>query len=902
MKLPVLPFLFGLALLFFSACSSEIEVTDQALSLSAEKGEDEDEEEKEIVYNIPDGFELEILFSPQESNQGSWVALAEGENGIFYSSDQNGDLYQFKAPPVGSVLDSTQVDSIDLDIGHAHGLLWAFNSLYVSVNDRWEDSEGKQLTETGSGVYRLQDTDNDGTLDKITSLIRLEGGGEHGPHSLVLAPDGKSIYFIAGNHTDIPDKIANNSRLPNGWDEDNLFPPFLDARGHANHVEAPGGWIARLDPEGKSWELIAAGFRNPFDMAFNNDGELFAFDSDMEWDIGMPWYRPIRICHVTSGSEFGWRTGSGKWPDYYPDNLPAVVNLGQGSPTAVLMGRDLDFPARYRNGMFVFDWSFGTTYFVELQPEGSTYTGKVEEFFSGTPLPLTDAIAGSDGALYFATGGRKLESHFYRLRYAGPKEGEAKLIASEAGAEARKVRHELEQYHQKATPQAIPTIWEHLNNADRFIRYAARIALEHQPFSSWKSRINGEKDADRVIQSSMAVARNEEKSAKNLINQQLLSLNWAQLSDRQKKDYLRAIELSIIRLGMPSTEIKTGLINKLSASLPSDDFGLNRELGQVLIALGDESATQKCLDLLVKHTTEKSATHPELLSAEVSERSKQYGKTIKEVTENMPPTEAIFYGTLLSRAEKGWTKASREKYFNWFFDGLNAKGGLSFKPFLENIRRNAMKKVPEDMQAYYEELSGIYQPGADLMNLPQPEGPGEEYHSGNIGGILGQGLEDYEGKIETGKRIYAAALCGTCHRMKGEGGSMGPDLTQVHTRFKRNDLITAIFSPNDEISDQYAYTLLQLKEGKKAAGKILSETDDKIVLTPNPFDPTFTVEIDKSEVVSRELSPVSPMPPNLLNRLNEEEIVDLFAYILSGGDKEHYYYGGTKGLEDKEED
>ena len=59
------------------------------------------------------------------------------------------------------------------------------------------------------------------------------------------------------------------------------------------------------------------GFRNPFDIAFNRDGELFTYDSDMEWDVNTPWYRPTRVLHVTSGSEFGYRNGAGKWPAYY---------------------------------------------------------------------------------------------------------------------------------------------------------------------------------------------------------------------------------------------------------------------------------------------------------------------------------------------------------------------------------------------------------------------------------------------------------------------------------------------------------------------------------------------------------------------------------------------------------
>ena len=111
--------------------------------------------------------------------------------------------------------------------------------------------------------------------------------------------------------------------------------------------------------------------------------------------------------------------------------------------------------------------------------------------------------------------------------------------------------------------------------------------------------------------------------------------------------------------------------------------------------------------------------------------------------------------------------------------------------------------------------------------------------------------------------------------------------------------ISAIFSPNDEISDQYAFTLFHLKDGKKVAGKVLSEKDGKIVLAPNVYSSAYTVELAESEVTKRELSPISPMPSNLLNRLNEEEITDLFAYLMSGGDEEHHYYGGTKGLEEE---
>lgn len=857
---------------------------------SPESTSQQDSEET-IQYNIPEGYELDILYAPKKQGMGSWVALAEGKAGIFYASDQFGDLYQFPCPKVGETLDSTDIQAIPLDIGQAQGLLWVEDRLYVSVNAPWKDRDGKDL-KAGSGVYQLQDSNQDGTLDQVDLILRLQGNGEHGPHSLILSPDQKHLYFIAGNHTKIPESVRQQSRLPEHWAEDNLFPPYLDARGHANQIKAPGGWIARMDLEDRDWELYSAGFRNPFDFGFNPAGELFAFDSDMEWDFGLPWYRPIRVCHVTSGSEFGWRTGSGKWPPYYPDNLPAVVDLGQGSPTAVVMGHQLDFPTKYQDGMFVFDWSFGTVYYIDLKESGSSYEGEKEEFFSGTPLPLTDAIAGSDGALYFATGGRRLNSHFYRLRYVGA-ENTVQEDAQEQEAinELRALRQKLEVFHQPDTRADLGFIWGNLSHSDRFIRYAARVALEHQNPSKWTNRYLNERDPIAVIQASLALARLEQQNLKDKIYQKLTAIKWADLSKAQRIDYLRALSLNFQKLGTPSPAQKQAIIANLSPQFPADDYALDRELSQILLFLEADDAVAKTVDLLIYHTEENTITHPSMLSSEVSNRSEQYGSQIMKVLENMPATEALYYGTLLSHVKEGWRTSQRARYFNWFYDGLSAEGGLSYKPFLENIRLKAVSQIPEDQKEYFETLSGVYQPGAEFAQLPQPEGPGKAYSIRELRNVLSSISEsDYKGDYAAGKMIYEAALCSTCHRMNGEGGNSGPDLSQIGTRFSQGAILMAISNPNDAISDQYAYTLFKMKNGENKAGKILQEDDKQVTLQPSPYSSTYTISIEKDSIENRTISPISPMPPNLLNRLNETEIANLMAFLSASGDPAHSFY------------
>ena len=162
-------------------------------------------------------------------------------------------------PGIGEKLAVSAIDSVDLNIGYAQGLLWAFNSLYAAVVKAEDEDNPADLS---SGVYRLKDLDNDGKLDHREKILTVTGTNEHGPHTMRVSPDGQSLYLIAGNYNEVPDHFK--SRLPRSWGEDNLFPAYLDALGHANDLEAPGGWVAKTDPDGKEWELIGAGMRNAF--------------------------------------------------------------------------------------------------------------------------------------------------------------------------------------------------------------------------------------------------------------------------------------------------------------------------------------------------------------------------------------------------------------------------------------------------------------------------------------------------------------------------------------------------------------------------------------------------------------------------------------------------------------
>jgi putative heme-binding domain-containing protein len=274
-----------------------------------------------------------------------------------------------------------------------------------------------------AGMHALPDTDGDGVADSIETLVLFTGPmGEHGPHDMRRGPDGIPTVLL-GNHTFVPqEQIDPTSPLEN-YNEAQLLERYWDARGHAVNRMAPGGALFRVDREKKMFKLLLGGFRNPYNHAYNIEGEAFTFDSDMEWDINLPWYRDVRSVHAVPAGDYGWRSGSGKLPAYYLDSLPPVDDLGRGSPVGVEFYQHYAYPAEYLDGFLQGDWSRGRVVFSKFVNAGATYEveGEPFDFVYGEPLNVTDLEVGPDGLIYFTMGGRDTQGGFYRVSYKGHK-------------------------------------------------------------------------------------------------------------------------------------------------------------------------------------------------------------------------------------------------------------------------------------------------------------------------------------------------------------------------------------------------------------------------------------------------------------------------------------------------
>ena len=826
----------------------------------------------EGAINLPEGFQVEKLYSVPKEQQGSWVAMCLDHKGRMIVGDQYGGLYRFTPPPAGKKLTNQDIEPLTyapaarrddkpqsnpkslLQIGGAHGLLYAFDSLYVVVNERTGVNE-KQ------GVFRLTDTDGDDQFDKMEHILALSARGEHGPHSLLLTPDKKHLYLVAGNSTPLPK--YDHSRVPELWQEDQLYPSIQH---FMQGVTAPRGHIGQMDPDGKNYEIVATGFRNQFDAALNQHGELFTYDADMEWDLNTPWYRPTRINHVIDGADYGWRTGSGKFMDTCSDTFGAAVDVGLGSPTGIAFGYGAKFPAKYQKALFACDWSYGKLYAIHLEPNGSTYHGTFEEFASAQPLPLTDIrINPVDGAMYFTTGGRRVQSALFRITYRGT-ESTAPVQSDATAQQQRDERHALESFLQKDAAQAseeeLNEIWKQLGSSDRGLRHAARVALEKQPLTTWPHRITPEenlwiKTAAMIAWSRSASAGEEQQAqeAARAIQEELIQLDYTSIDPIQLRlDVLRALTLSLTRGGQPTKETRRRLISWLDGIYPAMTPQENRDLSGIMQFLQAPSAATKGMTLL-------------------NEASGQ--------------EEQITYAMHLRHLKEGWTPELRKNYFRWFVLAGGYHGGARLANYLADCKKDAIASVPKnEMNPELQALVDTPPKREPQQFTIEPRSFVKDWDMADFQDILSVGVPAGR-DFKNGRKMFGAGSCYACHRFQGEGGAVGPDLTSAGGKFSAKDLLETVVMPSKAISDQYSASQFLLDDGTQLVGRVMNLKENEYWVNTDMMKPSTIIKLNVDTIEAIRPSKVSMMPEDLINTMNEKDVLDLLAYLISAGNPNH---------------
>jgi len=785
-------------------------------------------------------YEVELVRSA-EQGEDSWISLAFDPQGRLFIGREGKGILRYTLPSNGN---TGRMDVADDTLLEPRGLLWAHDSLYVNANN-------------SKGLYRLHDRDGDGRMEEVKLLRKTEGGVGHGRNDLALGPDG-FIYLIHGNDVLLPADYERGQSAYRDYARDRLLPCAWDNQLFNWGVKEPAGHLIRTDAEGKRWDLVCGGMRNAYGLDFNADGEPFTYDSDMEWDFGAPWYRPTRVTHLVSGADYGWRQGTGKWYAYYPDSLPPQVDIGRGSPTGVKFGTKSNFPPKYRQALFVLDWSYGRIIAVHNTPKGASYDSTAEVFLKGRPLNVTDLEFGPDGHMYFTTGGRKTQSGLYRVKYVGPKVEEkpqGREAIRMAYAEIHRVnRHRLESFHGRVDAKAVEEAWPYLANSDLWLRHAARIAIESQPVATWQEKALSEPGKTAGPHALLALARIGPRDIQPKLLARLAEFLSAEQSTEQRLVALRAMTLSFCRQGRPEevdAKRMTAILEKLSRT-ESDDVAFRQELCELLVYLRSSIVIERTLSLIDHAVTQEEKLH---------------------------------YLFTLRHVDRGWTLDQRKQLLAWLGKARQFSGAHFMPIFLNNIQADHLATfTAEERKSLAVQIAAL-----DKPKPPEPSQIGRPMvKAWTMTDLVAQLEQVSQGRnAERGRAMYDAALCGRCHRLGTQGTARGPDLTDVARRFGRRDILLSILEPSRAIDDKHRGLAIETKDGKLMTGVVIGSGDDAIILAADPLSPEKTMRILKRDIESQQPSALSPMPEGLLSTLTEVEILDLLAWIESGGKGDH---------------
>jgi putative heme-binding domain-containing protein len=426
--------------------------------------------------------------------------------------------------------------------------------------------------------------------------------------------------------------------------------------------------------------------------------------------------------------------------------------------------------------------------------------------------------------------------------------------------QARRLRRQLESLHGKPDPAAIDAAWPHLNSPDRSIRYAARVAIEHQDPKLWTNKALAEPRTTAAIHAMVGLARcgplasradDGTRSVPATLQAQIItklnSLSLERLTEEQLLAACRAYALAFIRLGKPDKPLAESVIHRLDEVFPNQSELVNRELVALLVYLESSEAIIPAMELLSASKTQEDQLH---------------------------------YVLVLRGATHLMSSGHRRAYFSWLnLAESSYRGGASFKKFLIRIRQDAAAKLTDAQRA---ELKDVIE-GRLQEQVVKLETTRQFVHNWQMEDLLPLADQVERGRsFAKGRAAYEAAQCAKCHRFAGEGGDTGPDITGVGSRFNTVYLFESLIVPSRAVSDQYQNTILRTHDGETFSGRILEESDEFVRLRTDPFA-LKPVVVAKSNVADRQPSKLSEMPQGLVNVLTKEEILDLIAYLRSAG-------------------
>ncbi len=764
--------------------------------------------------------------------------------------------------------------------------------------------DGSLFVATRSALYRLADRDGDGKADGVSAtrlpaaIVRLDTQGDY-PHNGL---SGFAFDFTDSVYFGLGENLGADYRL-------------IGSDGTTLAGGGEGGNIYRCRPDGSKLERIATGFWNPFGLAFDRHGRLFAVDNDPD---SRP---PCRLLHIVEGGDYGYRFRNGRkgvhpftaWNGELPGTLPMVAGTGE-APCGVLSYEADSLPAEYRGSLLVTSWGDHRIERYRPKPRGASFRAVMEPVVVGGEdfRPVGIALA-PDGSLYFSDWvDKSYELHgkgrIWRLRNQKRTSIPSSTVAKQEAADpvvSPLVR--AGSLRRLADPAAQEVLLKVLETDDPFLQQAAREGLKRSlPFTGIMNLAADPVPAHRL--GALLILRDSGRPEARALVRRFLedpdptirfaATQW--VGEQRLADY-RPQLLRGLSSGNTTREVFEGTLAALEMLDPKKRSPREEVSGEDYIAAlltnpgTPDAAVRRGLRLLRPDHPVLSfdrigrllASPDESIRLEavrtlgaspLQERFAMLGRIADNPRESMALRAWAVVGLaddaaaqrerLLALSGSGQPQLRRE--------GIRSLRGVS----LSSPERTTLTDASRD-----DEESLLL-----LKSLQSSPGrtPGEAASLADASLPPKTDLEAWLTRLEgtadaaAGERVFFHTKgpgCYRCHQVDGRGGRVGPDLSRLAKGMDRRRLVQSILQPSLEIAPQFVAWSVARTDGTVFTGVLVGESPEGKLSFADAEG--RLIDVKPPEIEERKPQSTSIMPDNVAQALTAQEFRDLVAFLLA---------------------
>ncbi|HEV7222431.1 MAG TPA: PVC-type heme-binding CxxCH protein [Pirellulales bacterium] len=680
-----------------------------------------------------------------------------------------------------------------------------------------------------------------------------------------------------------------------------------------------GGNVFACRADGGGLRRVATGFWNPFHLAFDAAGQLFAVDNDPDAR------GPCRLLHVVEGGDYGYRFRYGRkglhpfdsWNGDLPGTLPMVAGTGE-APSGIIAYQGAGLPEKYRGSLLTTSWGDHVIECFQLVPRGASFQATAQTIVrGGEDFRPVGIAAGPDGALYITDWvDRSYPVHgkgrIWRLRakHRGSSDRAVESPPDTIGSAPLAAIQSL-----KTSPWGPEhaAIAQYLADADPFVRSAAIDCLGRPGAAKLLAPQWTAADPQLRLGALLALRRGGEAQARELLPQFLddespavrrAAIQW--IAEEHLETFADALPAAALK--SPTTpELFRALLAAQHLLAGGDPGAEPYDEIRLLATLADQRQPamfrRLALQLLrADHpqlTTELLQTllHDEDLGLRLEAvrtlawRSDEASRALlRAATADAKSSDALRSEALLALAGGELTAADREILFAALDEPLlrrdalrtlrAAKGDGAAIERIEQWRRSLTAEDRRDGELAAQALmvlGGV--PGGDSETAaavrrtadarPADEAAWRSWLAG-------------EGDAEAGRRVFfhpQGPRCYACHQIEGRGGAIGPELSTIGRARPAEHLITSILKPSQEIAPRFATWSIIASDGRQFAGMIVDE-DFSGRVTLADAQARLTV-VPQQIIDQREPQTNSIMPDKLPEQMTPQEFRDLLAFLRS---------------------